>query len=52
MLNAIKIENVHLKFLIYAAVRYMYDTLYAILNNSVNATIHYFIFGRKVFTEA
>ena len=28
----------------------MYDTLYAILNNSENATLQYFIFGRKVFT--
>ena len=30
----------------------MYDTLYAILNNSENATLQYFIFGRKVLTNA
>ena len=29
----------------------MYDTLYTILNNSENATLQYFIFGRKVFTN-
>ena len=53
MLNAIQIENVHLKFLIYAAVLYMYDTLYAILNNSENATLQiFFIFWQKVFTKA
>ena len=26
----------------------MYDTLYAILNKSENATLQYFIFGEKV----
>ena len=35
----------------------MYDTLYAILNNSENATLQYFIFCKKalddkVFTKA
>ena len=38
--------------LIYATVLYMYDTLHGILNNSENATLQYFIFGRQVFTEA
>ena len=48
-------ENVHLKplngILIYAAVFYMYDTLYAILNNSENATLQYFIFCKKAFDK-
>ena len=30
--------------LVYAAVLYIFDTLYAILNNSENATLQYFIF--------
>ena len=30
----------------------MYNTLYAILNNNENATLQYFIFGRKVLTKA
>ena len=29
----------------------MYDTLYAILNKSVNATLQYFIFCEKVLDE-
>ena len=29
----------------------MYDTLYAILNKSVNATLQYFIFSEKVLDE-
>ena len=29
----------------------MYETLYAILNNSENATLHYFIFCEKVLDE-
>ena len=29
----------------------MYDTLYAILNNSENATLQYFIFCKKVLNE-
>ena len=37
--------------LIYAAVLYMYDTLYAILNNSENATLQYFIFCKKALDE-
>ena len=37
--------------LIYAAVPYMYDTLYAILNKSENATLQYSIFCEKVFDE-
>ena len=40
---------------IYAAVLYMYDTIYAVLNDSENATLQYSIFcdsiGRKVFTK-
>ena len=38
--------------LIYAAVLYMHDTVYAILNISENATLQYFIFRRKVLTKA
>ena len=34
--------------LIYAAVLYMYDILYALLNKSENATLHYTIFWEKV----
>ena len=37
--------------LIYAAVLYMYDTLYAIRNKSENATLHYSIFCEKVFDK-
>ena len=37
--------------LIYAAVIYMYDTLYAILNNSINATVQYFTFCKKALNE-
>ena len=37
--------------LIYAAVPYMYDTLYAILKKSENATLQYSIFCEKVFDE-
>ena len=29
----------------------MYDTLYAILNNSENATLQYFIFYKKALDE-
>ena len=29
----------------------MYDTLYAILNNSENATLQYFIFCKKALDE-
>ena len=29
----------------------MYDTLYAILNKSKNATLHYFIFCEKVLDK-
>ena len=29
----------------------MYDTLYAILNNSENATLQYLIFGKKALDE-
>ena len=29
----------------------MYDTLYAIVNKSENATLQYFIFSEKVFDE-
>ena len=29
----------------------MYDTLNAILNNSENATLQYFIFGRNVLSD-
>ena len=36
---------------IYAAVLYMYDTLYAILNNSENATVQYFTFCKKALNE-
>ena len=55
ILNVIWIENVHLKsiiaILIYAAALYIYDTLYAILNKSENATVQYFIFCEKVLDE-
>ena len=48
-------ENVHLKsfirILIYAAVLYMYDIIYAILNKSENATLQYFIFCEKALDE-
>ena len=37
--------------LIYAAVLYMHDTLYAILNKSENATLQYFIICEKVLDE-
>ena len=37
--------------LIYAEVLYMYDTLYAILINSENATLQYFIFFKKALDE-
>ena len=50
----IKIENVHLKSFIRdpnAAVLYMNDTLYAILNKSENATLLYFIFCEKILDE-
>ena len=36
---------------IYAAVLYMYNTLYSILNKSENATLQYFIFCEKVLDE-
>ena len=55
MLNVMEIKNVHLKslfsILIYAAVLYMYDTRYAILNKSENATLQYSIFCEKVLDE-
>ena len=55
MLNVMQIENVHLKSFfaiqIYAAVLYMNDTLYAILNKSENATLQYFIVCEKVLDE-
>ena len=35
----------------YATVLYMYDTLYAILNISENATLQYFIFFEKILDE-
>ena len=34
--------------ILYAAVLYMYDTLYAILNKSENATLQYFIFCEEL----
>ena len=37
--------------LIYAAALYMYETLYAILNKSENATLQYSIFCEKVLDE-
>ena len=37
--------------LLYAAVLYMCDTLYAILHKSENATLQYFIFCEKVLDE-
>ena len=37
--------------MIYAAELYMYDTLYAILNKSENATLQYFIPCEKVLDE-
>ena len=37
--------------LIYAALLYMYDTFYAILNKSGNATLQYSIFCEKVLDE-
>ena len=37
--------------LIYAAVLYMYDTLYAILNKSEKATLQYSIFCEKVLDK-
>ena len=37
--------------LIYAAVLYMYETLYAILNKSENATLQYSIICDKVLDE-
>ena len=37
--------------LIYAAVLYMYDPLYAILNKSENASLQYSIFCEKVLDE-
>ena len=37
--------------LIYAAVLYMYDKLYAILNKSESATLQYFIFCEKILDE-
>ena len=37
--------------LIYAAVLYMNNTLYAILNKSENPTLQYFIFCEKVLDE-
>ena len=51
----VNIENVHIKSfirdLIYVAVLYIYDTLYAILNNSENATLECFIFCKKALDE-
>ena len=51
----VNIENVHIKSfirdLIYVAVLYIYDTLYAILNNSENATLEWFIFCKKALDE-
>ena len=51
----ILIENVHLnsfiRVLIYAEVLYMYDTLYATLNKSENATLQYYIFCEKALDE-
>ena len=37
--------------LVYAAVLYMYNTLYAILNRRENATLQYSIFCEKVLDE-
>ena len=37
--------------LIYAAILYIFDTIYAILNESENATLQYFIFCEKVLDE-
>ena len=37
--------------LIYAAVLYMYDAHYAILNKSENATLQYLIFCEKLLDE-
>ena len=52
----IKNENVNLKSFIRdpilcSSTLYMYDTLYAILNKSENATLQYFIFCEKVLDE-
>ena len=38
--------------LIYAAVLYMYEPLYAILNKSENASLQYSIFCEKVLDES
>ena len=43
--------SLRLSEVLYAAVLYMYDTLYAILNKSENATVQYFIFCEKVLDE-
>ena len=51
MLNERYILSHLFAILIYAAVLYMYDTLYAILNKSENATLQYFIFSEKVLEE-
>ena len=40
------------EILIYATVLYMYDTLYAILNKSENATLQYTIFVEKYWTNS
>ena len=45
------IQSDFFAILIYAAVPYMYDTLYAILNKSENTTLQYSIFCEKVFDE-
>ena len=37
--------------LIYAAILYIYDTLYAILNNNENATLQYFTCCEKALVE-
>ena len=37
--------------LIYAAVLYMYDPLYAILKKSENASLQYSIFCEKIFDK-
>ena len=56
MLNETYIESHLFAILIYTAVLYMYDTLYAKLNKVKRYTAIFYIFwesiGRKVFTKA
>ena len=51
MLNVIEIENIYSAILIYGAVLYMYDALYATLNKSEKATLQYSIFSEKILDK-